>query len=87
MRLYEDGTPTPYDSIPASMWWCLITMTTVGYGDMYPITTPGKVIAAATSIIGILFLAIPITVISTNFNEEFDKHKKAQEVARARLQM
>ncbi|MCL6582193.1 MAG: ion transporter [bacterium] len=60
----ERNTPgTPFTSIPAAMWWCVVTITTVGYGDMYPATLGGKLIAATAMIMGLALFGILMNVI------------------------
>ena len=62
-------------------------MTTVGYGDAVPTTSLGKVVASITSVLGIIVLAIPITVISTNFNLQYAKMKKDRAIVTARMKL
>jgi hypothetical protein len=76
---------SPYSSIPQSFWWCIVTLTTVGYGDVVPVTTWGRFIAACTALSGILVIAIPVSVISTNFNSEFIKLQRQRESVKARM--
>ena len=59
--------PDAFSSIPQAMWWAVVTMTTVGYGDITPITIPGKMIAAVVSIIGIGMVALPAGLIAAGF--------------------
>jgi len=56
-----------FGTIIRGYWWAVVTMTTVGYGDCFPVTPMGKIITAVTMIFGILSLALPITVIGSNF--------------------
>lgn len=54
---------TLFTSIPRAMWWCIVTITTVGYGDMYPLTVVGKLIAAATMLCGLALFGMLMNVI------------------------
>ena len=58
-----------FGSIPRCLWWSAITVTTVGYGDTYPITALGKLIAALTAVCGVAVIAIPIGIVSAGFTE------------------
>jgi len=64
----ETESETPFQSIPHTMWWAIVTMTTVGYGDTFPITPYGKVAAAITMLGGIIIIAFPVAIISDNFS-------------------
>jgi hypothetical protein len=61
-------------SIPDAFWWAIITMTTVGYGDKVPVGPFGKIIGAVCALVGVLTLAIPVPIITGNFNR-FYSHK------------
>lgn len=76
----EDGSVSPFESIPHSCWWCLVTMTTVGYGDDVPVTTGGKALAMLTMFCGLVVLSLPITIIGANFDEQYRDHKREQEM-------
>ncbi|KAI1720567.1 ion transport protein domain-containing protein [Ditylenchus destructor] len=65
--LEKDEPGTDFRSIPAACWWCIITVTTVGYGDCLIQTTAGKTVAAIASIFGIIILAFPISMVVENF--------------------
>ncbi|XP_062319833.1 potassium voltage-gated channel subfamily G member 3-like isoform X2 [Osmerus eperlanus] len=64
-----------YASIPAACWWVIISMTTVGYGDMYPITVPGRVLGGLCVVSGIVLLALPITFIYHSFVQCYNELK------------
>jgi voltage-gated potassium channel len=61
--------PDVFGSIPDSMWWAITTLTTVGYGDVVPVTALGKMVAGFTMVVGIGLLALPVGVIATGFIE------------------
>lgn len=64
-----------FGSIPRAMWWSIATLTTVGYGDLYSITTLGKVLAGITAVIGIGLIAIPTGIIAASFSDAIQTMK------------
>jgi voltage-gated potassium channel len=70
--------PEVFSSIPATMWWAIATLTTVGYGDVYPITATGKVLASFIAIFGIGMFALPTGVLGASFLEVIRAEKTAQ---------
>ncbi|HKJ72567.1 MAG TPA: cyclic nucleotide-gated ion channel [Alphaproteobacteria bacterium] len=71
----RNAQPDVFSSVPASMWWALTTLTTVGYGDVVPVTPLGKVVGGLTMIFGIGVYALPIGIIASGFAREIHKRE------------
>ncbi len=67
--------PDDFRSIPDAMYWTIITLTTVGYGDVSPVTVMGKFIAALTAISGVTVVALLTGIIANSFNSQMDRRK------------
>ncbi len=73
----ENGAqPEKFSSIPASMWWGIATMTTVGYGDIYPITPMGKFLAGSVALLGVAVIALPGAIVVSGYFEDYEKKKR-----------
>jgi voltage-gated potassium channel len=67
--------PEDFRSIPDAMYWAIITLTTVGYGDVSPVTVLGKCIAAFTAIFGVTVVALLTGIVANSFNAQMDRRK------------
>ncbi|KAL6461284.1 hypothetical protein MHYP_G00312500 [Metynnis hypsauchen] len=74
----EMGAKQEFTSIPGSYWWAVISMTTVGYGDMVPRSIPGQVVALSSILSGILLMAFPVTSIFHTFSRSYLELKEEQ---------
>ena len=73
----ENGTqPDKFSSIPSAMWWAVATLTTVGYGDIFPVTSLGKILGSVSAIFGIGLFALPAGLLASGFSDEMQKEKK-----------
>ncbi len=69
----HDAQPEVFSSIPAAMWWGVITLTTVGYGDIYPITVTGKLLGASLACFGIGVFILPAGIVASSFAAEVSR--------------
>ena len=72
----KDAQPDKFGSIPEAMWWAVATLTTVGYGDVTPVTAMGKIFGALITIIGIGTVALPSGILASGFSDQLKKKKK-----------
>ncbi|XP_078275592.1 potassium voltage-gated channel subfamily A member 3-like [Rhinoraja longicauda] len=77
-----DDPRSHFTSIPDAFWWAVVTMTTVGYGDMKPITVAGKIVGSLCAIAGVLTIALPVPVIVSNFNYFYHRENDNEEQAK-----
>ncbi|MCK5268931.1 MAG: ion transporter [Spirochaetes bacterium] len=79
LMFYIEGPVQPkvFSNILDSFWWAIATLTTIGYGDIYPITALGKFISGIIALLGIGLVALPTGIISSGFISELNKKKKS----------
>jgi len=75
----HEAQPEAFSSIPAAMWWGIITLTIIGYGDMYPVTSLGKVLGALIAMLGIGLFALPAGLLGSAFVEELGRRAPADD--------
>eukprot|EP01065_Artemidia_motanka_P045155 TRINITY_DN6570_c0_g1_i1.p1 TRINITY_DN6570_c0_g1~~TRINITY_DN6570_c0_g1_i1.p1 ORF type:complete len:600 (+),score=135.84 TRINITY_DN6570_c0_g1_i1:101-1900(+) len=76
---YRDaGQQLAFQSVPHSMWWALVTLTTVGFGDAYPNSIGGRVVASLTMLAGLVVVGYPITILTSTF-QDMEKERQMQE--------
>jgi voltage-gated potassium channel len=69
----RDAQPDKFGTIPDAMWWSIVTLGTIGYGDVVPITPLGKIVAAMTILWGLVMIALPVGIIATAFSEQIHR--------------
>ena len=73
----HDVQPDQFTNAFAGLWWAAATLTTVGYGDIYPVTALGRFLGAVTALLGVGMIAIPTSILSSGFVEYFSRSSKA----------
>lgn len=77
-----DNKPAQFGSITRALWWSIVTLTTVGYGDVYPETVMGRIAAGLVAVAGIGIVAMPTGILASAFAEEFRERHEAKERAK-----
>lgn len=79
----HEAQPDNFRSVPQAMWWAIITVTTIGYGDVTPITTAGRIVGGVVAYLGICIFALPVGILGGAFIEEMGRQKELKEAAKA----
>ena len=82
MYFLERGAqPEAFSSIPATLWWSVVTLTTVGYGDVYPVTTAGKAFGGIVAVLGVGLVALPAGIIGEGLIEATEERRRVAEAS------
>ncbi|MCB1479249.1 MAG: ion transporter [Rhodobiaceae bacterium] len=73
--LEHDVQPDGFGSIPQALWWAMATLTTVGYGDVVPVTVAGKLVGGMVMLLGLMMFALPVGIVATAFAREMHKRE------------
>ena len=76
----NEAQPENFSSIPETMWWGIATLTTVGYGDVFPVTPIGKFLGGFIAVIGIGLFALPTGILASGFSEELSRKNQLKEI-------
>jgi voltage-gated potassium channel len=72
-----EAQPEKFGSIPRALWWAIVTLTTVGYGDAYPVTPLGRVLAGIIAIVGVTMIALPTGIFASSFSEAMERRQRS----------
>lgn len=78
-NIENEAQPEAFKNAFAALWWAVATLTTVGYGDIYPVTALGKILSAIIALLGIGLVAVPTGIIASGFVESMEENQKKQE--------
>jgi voltage-gated potassium channel len=81
-----DAQPDKFGSIPRAFWWAVVTLTTVGYGDVFPVTPIGKVLAAAVAVVGIGLIALPAGILASAFSDAVQRQRAHERIQSSEFQ-
>ena len=70
--------PESFDSFFKAIYWAMVTLTTVGYGDIYPVTTLGQIFSMLSSFVGIAIVALPTGIIASGFTSELNRRRELE---------
>jgi len=83
----EESSPLDFPSIVSTFWWSLVTMTSVGYGEVYPRTTQGKCVAFFAMLVGMILIALPVAIVGQKFQDVYDNRDLEEAKRRAAVRM
>jgi voltage-gated potassium channel len=78
----HEAQPDKFSSIPETLWWGVVTLTTVGYGDVYPVTVLGRILGGLFAVLGIASFALPTAILGAAFMEELQRSREQRDEAR-----